>query len=140
MSYTVWKQLVFNSIDATNAAVSGPLVDFDRDGLPNYAEYGLGCAPGFPDSPPALPAAQVENISGTNYLTFQYRLNAGASDITATPEITGNLLNWLNSAANIVPVSGPVSSPSGFNTWKVRDANAVTVPGQRQFHLKMTGP
>ena len=140
MNYTVWKQLVFNSIDAANAAISGPLVDFDRDGLSNYAEYALGLVPTYPDSAPQLPAAQIEIVSSANYLTFQYRLNAGAIDILATPEITSNLVNWLNGAANIVLVSGPISTPNGFNLWKVRDANAITEPGQRQFHLKMTGP
>ena len=140
MSYTVWKQLVFNSTDAANAAVSGPLVDVDRDGLPNYAEYALGLVPAYADSAAKLPAAQLENISGTDYLTFQYRLNAGASDLTATPEITDNLATWVNGAANIVSMSGPVSSPNGAATWKVRDVNAVTGSTQRQFHLKMTGP
>ncbi len=140
LSYTAWKQLTFNSIDAANAAVSGPLVDADRDGLPNFAEYTLGCAPRYPDGPAALPTAQIENIAGTDYLTFQYRLNAGASDATSTPEICSNLSAWVNGAANIVTISTSAANPNGVVTWKVRDINATTVPGQRQFHLKMTGP
>ena len=140
LTYTAWKQLVFNSIDAANATLSGPLADPDGDGLRNFAEYALGCVPSYPDSPAALPAAQIENLSGTNYLTFQYRLNAGASDATATPEISSDLATWLNGAANIVTLTGPASSPNGAITWKVRDINASTVPGQRHFHLKMTGP
>ena len=140
LTYSAWKQLTFNSIDAANAAVSGPLVDADGDGLRNFAEYTLGCAPRYPDSAAALLAAQIENISGTDYLTFQYRLNAGASDATSTPEICSNLTAWVSGAANIVTVTGPTSSPNGAITWKVRDINATTVPGQRHFHLKMTGP
>ena len=80
LTYTAWKQLTFNSIDAANAALSGPLVDGDRDGLPNYAEYVLGRVPAYADSAGALPSVQIENISGTDYLTFQYRLNAGATE------------------------------------------------------------
>ena len=140
LTYTAWKQLVFNSTDAANAAVSGPLVDCDGDGLLNFAEYSLGCVPGYPDSPGALPAAQIENISGTDYLTFQYRLNAGAIDATATPEISSDLSAWLSGPANIVTVTGPVSSPNGTVTLKVRDLNGSAVTARRYFHLKMTGP
>ena len=82
----------------------------------------------------------MELISSAAYLTYQYRLNAGASDVTVTPEITGNLATWVNGAANIVTMSGPVSSPNGTVTWKVRDVTAADGVGQRQFHLKMTGP
>ena len=115
-------------------------VDRDRDGLVNFAEYSMGCVPTYADSAPPPATAQIENVAGTDYLTYQYRLMSGATDASVTPEITSDLVTWLNGAANIVTVSGPTTSPNGSVTWKVRDINPFTTPGRRQFHLKMTGP
>ena len=140
LTYAAWKLLVFNATDAANAAVSGPLVDADRDGLKNFAEYCLGCAPGYPDGELATPIAQIENLSGTDYLTFQYRLNAGATEATSNPEISSDLVVWSNGAANIVTMTGPVTNPNGSVSWKVRDLSVPPPSGLRHFHLKMTGP
>ena len=139
-TYSAWRSLAFNILDAADSSVSGQNADPDRDGLTNFAEYALGCVPTYPDSAQPLATAQIENISGSNYLTFQYRLMSGATDASVVPEITGDLVNWLNGASNIVAVSGPTANPNGSVTSKVRDINQSPQSNRRQFHLKITGP
>ncbi|HZJ15342.1 MAG TPA: lamin tail domain-containing protein, partial [Chthoniobacteraceae bacterium] len=140
LSYSAWKQLVFNSIDAANAAVSGPTIDIDRDGLSNAAEYALGCVPTYPDSTVNAPVAKIENLAGQNYLTFEYRLMSGASEATVTPEISADLSSWLSGAGNVVPLSGPVANANGSASWKARDANTATTSIQRYLRLKVVAP
>jgi hypothetical protein len=140
LGYSAWKQLMFNSYDAANSAVSGPTVDADRDGLSNAAEYSLGSVPTYPDNVASAPISRIENLGGQNYLTFEYRLMSGASEATVTPEISADLSSWLSGGANVVTLSGPVANANGSVTWKVRDATAAPLSSKRYLRLKVVTP
>ena len=140
LTYAAWRQLCFNSIDATNDAISGPNADPDGDGLTNRAEYGLGGVPRFPDQPAHLPTTALEVFAGHTYLTLQYNVQGGASDVTFTPEVSSDLTVWNSGVVNLTDLVGPTTSPTGFVSRKTRDNTATDQDTKRFIHLKITSP
>ncbi len=139
LNYTSWKGLSFDPADAADNAVSGMTADPDGDGLANLVEYGLGGNPLFNDSAALILPPTIADSGGTNYLTYQYRLNAGASDATTTPQVSGDLTNWLSGAGNIVTLSGPIARTDGVNLFTVRDTTPAN-GGARYIRLRMVAP
>ena len=140
LTYAAWKQLCFDSTDAANAAISGLTADPDGDGLSNRAEYGLGGVPSFPDYAARNPATALEVFSGQTYLTLQYNVQAGASEATLTPEVSGDLTVWNSGVVNVTNLTGPTTSATGYVNWKTRDNTATGVGPKRFIHLKITVP
>ncbi len=140
LSYAAWRALCFSPADAASNAISGLTADPDGDGFNNCAEYALGGVPRFPDQPAHQPVTALELFSGHTYLTLQYSLQAGASEATSTPEVSGNLTSWGGGVANISSLTGPSTSPTGYITWKVRDNTATDAATQRYIHLGITTP
>ncbi|QTN32007.1 hypothetical protein HZ994_06580 [Akkermansiaceae bacterium] len=48
-AYDAWKSLKFTEIEQADPEISGPGADFDRDGIPNLAEFAHALAPKSPD-------------------------------------------------------------------------------------------
>ena len=139
LNYTSWKGLSFDPGDAANNAISGMTADPDRDGLSNLIEYGLGGNPLFNDSAALILPPTIADSGGTNYLTYQYRLNAGASDATTTPQVSSDLASWLSGAGNVITLGGPISRTDGVNLFTVRD-NTPATGGARYIRLRMVAP
>ncbi len=139
LNYSSWKGLSFDPGDAADNAVSGMTADPDGDGLSNLIEYGLGGNPLFNDSSALILPPTIADSGGTNYLTYQYRLNAGATDATTTPQVSGDLTNWLSGAGNIVTLSGPITRTDGVNLFTVRD-NTPAIGAARYIRLRMVAP
>ena len=135
LNYTIWKNLSFDPGDAANNAISGLTADPDGDGINNLIEYGLGGNPLFNDATALLSPATIES----NYLTYSYRVNAGASDATITPQVSGDLTGWLSGAGNILTLSGPTAREDGVNLYTVRDTTLAT-GGNRYIRLRMVAP
>ncbi len=135
LNYNSWKGLSFDPGDAANNAISGLTADPDGDGINNLIEYGLGGNPLFNDAASLLSPATIQS----NYLTYSYRVNAGASDATITPQISSDLTNWLSGPANILTLSGPTAREDGVNLYTVRDTT-VAAGGNRYIRLRMVAP
>ncbi|MEK0450986.1 MAG: hypothetical protein RL088_3254 [Verrucomicrobiota bacterium] len=139
LNYTSWKNLSFDPADAADNSISGLTADPDLDGIPNLIEYGLGGNPLFNDRALLLLQPTISNSGGTDYLTYQYRTNAGASDATITPQVSSNLTNWFSGAGNVITLGGPSLRNDGINIFLVRD----TVPaanGNRYIRLQVVAP
>ncbi|MFM7181395.1 MAG: MBG domain-containing protein [Verrucomicrobiales bacterium] len=88
------------------AGQSGDSDDPDKDGVTNLQEYAFGLNPGVPDSAPGHPPQL--SLAAPN-LTFTYRRNLQAVDLTFGIEGTPNLANP-SSWSPVVPISEiPVS-------------------------------
>ncbi len=139
LNYTSWKNLSFDPVDAANNAISGLTADPDADGLSNLIEYGLGGNPLFNDASSLLTPATIENSGSFDYLTYRYRVNAGAADATITPQVSGDLINWFGGGGNVVSLSGPTARTDGVNLFTVRDT-APAPNGSRYIRLQMVAP
>lgn len=81
-----WRMANFGN-EAKNASLAGDGADFDGDGLKNLAEYAMGKNPKMANAPQASATE-----SGT--LTLTYTRNLAASDVTLTPQWSGDLSTW----------------------------------------------
>lgn len=127
-----WRQDNFGA-NAGNAAIAGNLVDPDGDGLSNLLEYALGTNPLLSNAG-ALVVDQ-ETIGANTYLRLTVTKNPAATDVTYTPEATGDLTtanSW--SGANLVVETNTAT------TLRVRDNVAASAAAQRFIRLRVTVP
>lgn len=105
LTYAAWRELIFfhaNSLtgtadDYSDDAVSGPEVDFDGDGLENWAEYAFGCDPYMPDAVRAQTQLLVVQDSGQAYPAIRYRCNGapeGYGDVGFHVRLSTDLATW----------------------------------------------
>jgi hypothetical protein len=120
--YTAWRDTSFP--EGTAAADREPDVDFDKDGLANLVEYGLGCDPAAANT---APVAQVVEITGQKYLQIQWTRPDDRVDITTLGEISSNLapFSWNSAAAEVLTTITPAGA--GMETVTIRDAVPTTV-------------
>ncbi len=89
-----WKVQKFGA-NAGNAAIAGPTADPDADGISNLLEYALNTDP---MNAASLSLPTVGMTGGT--MTFTYRKNDAASDLSYVVQQSSDLLSW--TAANVV--------------------------------------
>lgn len=94
-------------LSGANAAL---LFDYDRDGITNLAEYGLGLNP-TAASVSGLPVVSIKKYGGTNYLSMTFHRSSSATDLTYTVQGSSDLTNWTDLASSI---SGGQTSGAGF--------------------------
>ncbi|MCW1925038.1 putative Ig domain-containing protein [Luteolibacter arcticus] len=101
----------------------------DRNGplnLPNILAYALGINP-LTAQASDLPQAALETLGGSTYLTFTFRKNPAATDITYIPEISASLPSpWQSGAGHLTVIE---STPTSM---KVR-SNVSLGSAQRRF-------
>ena len=130
---TPWAQWLLSKFTAqqlTNAAVSGPAADPDRDGLPNMVEYALNREPLSPDGTAPF-AVGIEPILPDNFLTLTYTCNVAAIDVEFTAAVSSNLAAWF-SGTNVVTGPIPVATNANTVTEKFR-ANTPLASAPYQF-------
>jgi len=88
------------------------LYDYDRDGISNLAEYGLGLNPVVADVS-ALPVTSIKKYGNIYYLSIVFHRSTGATDLTYTVQSSGDLITWTDLASS---VGGAQTSGSGFVT------------------------
>jgi hypothetical protein len=123
---------------ATWAALYGltdPMLDQDKDGLVELAEYLLGGLPGA-DSQGVLPHASIETFAGAEYLTYSFRRNLAADDVALTVQISEDLLTWNSDPAHVVLVS-ETNHGNGTSTLMFRSATPRSVTDREFFRLQM---
>jgi hypothetical protein len=95
-----------------------------------------------------MPAAQVQNNGGTNYLAVGFNRRLAATNLTYTVEVSSNLINWLTGSTYAPTGSTPNTqytsevSHSGTNTQKivVRDNQPLATGTNRFMRVKVSAP
>jgi hypothetical protein len=138
-TYSTWRNLFWDSSVSTNNAVAGPYADPDGDDLNNLMEYIYGLNPAQVDAAPRLVPA-VETINAAPHLTVSIRLSGGASDVTAIPQFSTNLVTWSNDAS-VLQLLQSVPGDDGRVTWKYYDTTALGTNAHRfvrfQFNVNL---
>ena len=85
-------------------AITGPLDDFDGDGISNLLEFALNLDPTFNEQvimipntgTRGLPLVRLESAAGTDRLTMEFvrRTNGSGSGLTYIPEFSTDLVTW----------------------------------------------
>lgn len=88
--YTAWTTLQFGG--SSDPAITGSLVDPDKDGVPNLMEYALGGDPLRADA--AAPDFVTVEEDGELYLAIEFERPVGLSDLNYILEISGDLQGW----------------------------------------------
>lgn len=117
----------------TNTGNAADTFDFDKDGMANLLEYGLGSTPtsGTND---ALHTILIERLGGLDYLTATITRPFGEEDITYTLGVSADLVQWdFGASFSTILVDTP-------STLKIRDNAFVTVGGRRFVRLRVTKP
>jgi len=93
ITYADWKALEFLPAEQADDNLSGPLVDFDGDGLANILDYAFGTAPKEASSVSALRSATVIENEQT-YLTATFPWEPKIGDYAYTLQASQDLDNW----------------------------------------------
>ena len=127
-TYAYWVSLYgLTGNQALQTAVVSP------DGIVNLTKYALGLNPFTTYNPgsASLPVVQIQNISGTNYLTLTF--TGRATDVTYKVQATSNLTGtW-----STIYTSSGVPPPG---TITVQDSQAVSASLTRYMRLIVTDP
>jgi hypothetical protein len=100
-TFAAWKAAKFSPAEAADPALSGPLADFEGDGIVNLMEYALSLEPKFRDTgglpvPGTLPGGP----GGLPWATLTFRRLAGQSGLTySVQESPGLSQAWTGVAA-----------------------------------------
>ncbi len=116
-SYSAWQRLYFTPTEIENPATSGPLADFDGDGIGNLLEFALNLDPTFNERTTmlpntglrGLPLVGVETISGADHLTVEFvrRTGGSGSGLIYTPQFSSDLDAWQEDGSETVVAINP---------------------------------
>lgn len=100
-NFSVWA----SGIETANSIAAGTLSnangDYDKDGRSNLIEYAFGASPIIAnDTAPRMPVMQ----STATECVLQYQLDTTITDITVTPQASGDLNQWRAPGASGAPV------------------------------------
>jgi hypothetical protein len=135
-SYSSWAAPYESGVGLPAGTLSGaPAADYNKDGIANLMAYALNLSP-VSNSTLMLPRAVVSQ----GLLQLDYPRYTDRTDITVTPQISADLLNWY--------APGQAGAPAGFIDSILSTAGAVqtrraSVPvqgAQRWLRLKVTRP
>ncbi len=138
--FAAWQKLYFSPAQLSDPLQTGPLADFDHDGISHLLEYAFHLDPIFPESKTidavdgirGLPLIRSEVIEGQTRLTIEFlrRKNTNGAAITYTHEFSSNLALWetvgtsevnsINDRWERVKVIDTVTDPSSQRFGRVR--------------------
>lgn len=103
-NFSAWQKLYFTPAQIADPFVSGPMADFDRDGLTNLLEYAFHLDPVFNEPKTldaatgirGLPLVRKEAINNEERLTIEFlrRKNSNGAALTYVYEFSSNLNEW----------------------------------------------
>ncbi len=103
-NFTAWQKLYFTPAQIAAPVQSGPLADFDADGIVNLLEYAFHLDPIFNEQKivdaatgfRGLPLIRKELIEGDERLTIEFlrRKNSNGAALTYTHEFSSDLDEW----------------------------------------------
>jgi hypothetical protein len=138
-SYAGWQEEWFNPGQLGNPSISGDTATPAGDGIPNLLKYALNLNP-LGNGQSGLPAPSTMVIGGTTYLTLTYNQVIQATDLTYTPEVSGDLQDWNSGLGYVAPVSVTPNGDGVTERVVVQDLTPVSAGAPRFIRLQVTGP
>jgi len=102
--YAAWQTLYFTPAQIATPASTGPLADFDSDGVANLLEFALNLDPTFNERATmapgtgfrGLPLVRLENIGGVEKITVEFvrRTTTSGSGLTCVARFSDDLQTW----------------------------------------------
>jgi len=128
-NFAAWQKLYFTPAQIADPLLSGPLADFDKDGIPNLLEHAFHLDPMFNEQKTldaatgfrGLPLVRKETIDDEERLTIEFlrRKNSNGAALTYTHEFSSDLDDW--------DVVGTVTVTSLNDRWeRVKVIDSVT--------------
>ncbi len=111
-----WRRSTFTDQELNTPDTTGPLDDPDYDRISNVAEYAFHLDPRT-SSTDALP---VPMIDANDFLTLEYKRVKSALDISYTPEISTDLVNWNSGPAFLEETRADDPANAGLEISTVR--------------------
>jgi hypothetical protein len=127
--YAVWQARQFTLAELADESVSGPLADGDEGGLLNFLKFALGLNV-FESSDGMLPAAELREMDGELFLSFQHRRLIGESGVIYTIEVSEDLETWDGSETQLVFLE---AEPSGDGVTEIVTALLSIEAGAQRF-------
>lgn len=112
-SYTAWQRLYFTPAEIGTPATTGPLADFDGDGIGNLLEFALNLDPFFNESVTMLPNTGLRGLPWigveTDHVTLEFvrRTSGSGSGLTYTPQFSSGLDDWEDVGTETVVAINP---------------------------------
>ena len=127
-----WQSQKFG-VNAANAAIAGPGVDFDRDGRSNLDEFAFNTDPNTATPPPFAAVNTLDPNDGKTYLTITFHRRKAPAGITYHVESSPDLATWFEDAGH-VSIGAPVDDGNGITeTVTARALPAIDPANVRQF-------
>lgn len=128
-NFAAWQKLYFTPAQIADPLLSGPLADFDKDGILHLLEYAFHLDPIFNEQKilddatgfRGLPLVRKETIDDDERLTIEFlrRKNSNGAALTYTHEFSSDLADWAT--------VGTVNVTSLNDRWeRVKVIDAVT--------------
>ena len=141
-NFSAWQRLYFSPTEIGNTAITGPLADFDDDGIGNLLEFALNLDPSFnervtllPNSGlRGLPFVAVGTISGADHLTIEFvrRTSGSGAGLTYTPQFSSDLSDFQTLGSETV-----VSINPRWERVKIVDPVTTTAETKRFARLRL---
>jgi hypothetical protein len=125
---------------AWSASTSLPDADPNGNGLPNLLEYALDLNP-LSTTPPTLPVVGWDTITPDGpWLTFTYRRNKSAMDLTYVVQTSTDLVNWSSIIPNQTSLISEVanSNPDGDGTSELLRMRIKTSPTELKRFVRLS--
>ena len=112
-NYSAWQRLYFTPAEIGNPATTGPLADFDGDGIGNLLEFALNLDPSFNERVTLLPNTGLRGLPWigveTDHLTLEFvrRTSGSGAGLTYTPQFSSDLIDWQNLGSETVVSINP---------------------------------
>lgn len=116
-NYSAWQRLYFTPAQITEPVLTGPLADFDGDGISNLLEFALNLDPTFNEIPAmqadtglcGLPALALATVDGNTRLTLEFvrRTSTSGAELTYTPQFSSDLIDWQSGGIETVTPINP---------------------------------
>jgi hypothetical protein len=144
-NYEAWLRLYFSPSQIADANLSGPLSDFDKDGINNLLEFALNLDPIFNERATmtaatglrGLPLTKIENISGQDRLTIEFvsRSASSGAGLTYIAEFSDDLTTWQTGGTPAVTAINP-----RWDRVKIPDTSTTTLSPKRFARLRVVDP
>jgi len=142
-TFSAWQHLYFTPAQIATPATTGPMADFDGDGICNLLEFALNLDPTFNERAimepntglRGLPLVRLENIAGNDRLTMEFVRRTGDSgaNLTYIPEFSSDLTAW----QPVEPPPGTAINPR-WERVKVADSPPPGETSRRFARLRVT--
>ncbi len=142
-NYHAWQRLYFTPAQIATPAATGPLGDYDNDGIGNLVEFALNLDPVFNELADmvantglrGLPLVRVESIFGADHVTIEFvrRTAASGSGLTYEPRFSSDMDNW-----DTVGMAGAVAINERWERVKIVDSLTTNATARRFVRLDVT--